>query len=526
MSKIKSTRRKEYAFISHYLCLLALPMVIGLVGIVVQFQLTYRSAVEQKLSALNHAIAISETETLNNIEQLVGLFAVSDNLKRLDLSSDRRDYYRKLWNEQTHLNPLISSIFFADSNGQWFSNNSELDRLFFSENNQDRKLDLLKRPWFEKALISPGNPIWSSPYDDAYTQKKIMTVSYALMDPRLSELQRVLGVDLNLYEWSKKISTLVESNNAVRHLLIDRASGQILLHSNPSHIGDELNQPWRSLLVGQSGTFFTQEAGEDGGYVAYDALSNNPNWISITVQHRRDTFIQQQLVLILVILVFSGSLFVFLAVTFRQRLAGIIDSLILMVRQLRLNPDKGLIELPSIPGVADLNVEMNLVSNHLQENIRRASRDGLTGLYNRHFLNETLTRLQGLQNHFVLAMVDLDNFKTINDTFGHALGDTVLRRVAALGLELLKDRATLYRYGGEEMVVIFERDTLEEAEELLELWRTEISRARWREEGLTVTFSAGIGSNDGQTTEALIDAVDKALYRAKRDGRNRIYRAL
>lgn len=76
------------------------------------------------------------------------------------------------------------------------------------------------------------------------------------------------------------------------------------------------------------------------------------------------------------------------------------------------------------------------------------------------------------------------------------------------------------------MVVIFERDTLEEAEELLELWRTEISRARWREEGLTVTFSAGIGSNDGQTTEALIDAVDKALYRAKRDGRNRIYRAL
>lgn len=525
MSKTQGSRRKEYAFISHYLCLLALPMVIGLGGIIMQFQLTYRTAVEQKLSALNHAIALSEVETLSNIEQIVELFTASDHLTRLDQSSERRDYYRQLWNEQTHVNTLLSTIFFADSNGQWFSNNSDLDRLFSGENNQVRKLDPLIRPWFKNALLSPGNPSWSPPYDDAFTRKKIMTVSNALMDPRFTDLQRVLGVDLNLEEWSKKISNLVEGNNAVRHLLLERTSGQVLVHSNPSVIGSELKQSWRSQLVGQSGAFFTQDDAGGGGYIAYEALQNKPNWIAITVQLHRDTFMQQQLVLVLVILGFSVCLFVILAVIFRQRLAGIIDALILMVRQLRLSPDRESLKHPSIPGFTDLNVEMNLVSDHLHENIKRASMDGLTGLYNRFQLNEKLARLQGQQTPVVLALVDLDNFKTINDTFGHALGDTVLRRVAALGLELLGDRATLYRYGGEEMVVIFERDSLQDAEQQLERWRIDVSRARWREDSLAVTFSAGIGSGEGRTVEALIDVVDKALYRAKREGKNRIYRA-
>lgn len=515
MNQRSGSKRKEYAFISYYLWLLALPMIIGLGVIVVQFQLVYRTAQEQKLKVLNHAIALSERETLDNVEQTMELLVASDRIRPLDQSDDSRDFYRKLWNEQTRLHQMLDTIFFADSNGQWFS----------TKQHHVANLDPRNRPWYKAAIMNPNKPSWTLPYDDVFTKRKTLTVSYAMMGSRTTQLERVLGVDLDLHEWSKKIATLSEGDNAMRHLVIDRKSGQIVLHTNPSLIGTELIRPWRSQLVGQSGTFFTEHTGEEGGYVAYEALGNNANWLAITVQLHRDTFMQRQLILTLVILVCSSCLFIALALLFRQRLAGIIDSLILIVRQLRLSPERGSLVLPSIPGLTDLNAEMNLVSSHLQENIKRASLDGLTGLFNRHHLDETLARLQGQQTPIVLALVDLDHFKTINDSFGHALGDTVLRRVAALGLESLGDGVTLYRYGGEELVAIFEQDSLEEAERQLERWRVAVAKAQWREESLLVTFSAGIGASEGRTMEALLEAVDQALYRAKDDGRNRIYRA-
>lgn len=515
MSTNSGSKRKDYAFISYYLCLLALPMIIGLGVIVVQFQLVYRTAQEQKLKVLNHAIVLSEIETLHSVEQTMELLVASDRIRPLDQSNDSRDFYLKLWHEQTRLNRLIDTILFADSNGQWYS----------TKQHHVANLDPRSRPWYKAAEMDPNKPAWALPYDDVFTKRKTLTVSYAMMDSLKPTLLRVLAIDLDLYEWSKKIATLAEGDNAMRHLVIDRKSGQIVLDTNPSLIGTALMQAWRTQLAGQSGTFFTQESEEDGEYIAYEALGNKANWVAITVQLHRDTFLLRQLILILVILICASCLFIALALLFRQRLTGIIDSLILIVRQLRLSPDRGSLVLPPIPGLTGLNAEMNLVSNHLQENIKRANLDGLTGLFNRHHLDETLARLQQQQTPIVLALVDLDHFKAINDNFGHALGDTALRRVAALGLESLGDRATLYRYGGEELVAIFEQDSLVEAERQLERWRVDVAKAQWREESLNVTFSAGIGASEGRTVESLLEAVDQALYRAKEDGRNRIYRA-
>lgn len=78
---------------------------------------------------------------------------------------------------------------------------------------------------------------------------------------------------------------------------------------------------------------------------------------------------------------------------------------------------------------------------------------------------------------------------------------------------------------GEELAVIFEQTTVEDAQWQVERWRLGVSELQWREENLMVTFSAGIGANEGLTVEALLEAVDQALYRAKEDGRNRLYRA-
>lgn len=124
---------------------------------------------------------------------------------------------------------------------------------------------------------------------------------------------------------------------------------------------------------------------------------------------------------------------------------------------------------------------------------------------------------------FALALVDIDNFKSINDTRGHLNGDIVLRNVAREGLQVLQPlHVSLYRYGGEEFAVIFAAEHIDNALMLLENWRANV--AQRREEGLTVTFSAGLGEWNMEPLEQLVVSVDEALYKAKQQGKNRIIR--
>lgn len=124
---------------------------------------------------------------------------------------------------------------------------------------------------------------------------------------------------------------------------------------------------------------------------------------------------------------------------------------------------------------------------------------------------------------FVLALVDIDNFKSINDTWGHLNGDIVLRNVAREGIQIMQPAAvSVYRYGGEEFAVLFSGEQLNNAHTLLERWRIEVAQRSWREEGLHVTFSAGLGEWNLEAQEQLIMRVDEALYKAKQEGKNRI----
>ena len=124
---------------------------------------------------------------------------------------------------------------------------------------------------------------------------------------------------------------------------------------------------------------------------------------------------------------------------------------------------------------------------------------------------------------FALALVDIDNFKSINDTWGHLNGDIVLRNVAREGIQIMQPVAvSVYRYGGEEFAVLFSGEQLNNAHTLLERWRIEVAKRSWREEGLHVTFSAGLGEWNLETLEQLIIRVDEALYKAKQEGKNRI----
>jgi diguanylate cyclase (GGDEF)-like protein len=180
----------------------------------------------------------------------------------------------------------------------------------------------------------------------------------------------------------------------------------------------------------------------------------------------------------------------------------------------------------------------------LQDTFRMAFRDELTGLPSRRELNE---RMMGLGRSYTIAMVDADRFKNFNDTYGHDLGDQILKMVAAK-LADIGGGGKAYRYGGEEFTVLFPGKGVDAAVPHLEALRSQIADYRLalrtaarpqktqpvkRQRGafraaksVSVTVSIGIAQRNDKlaTPDAVIKAADQALYRAKRGGRNRVSR--
>ena len=156
-------------------------------------------------------------------------------------------------------------------------------------------------------------------------------------------------------------------------------------------------------------------------------------------------------------------------------------------------------------------------------------RDELTGLQNRRAMVELLEleqkRQQRKHGQLVLAMLDLDHFKPINDKQGHAMGDRALRAFAAVALSTLRDVDILARWGGDEFLLLLTDTSLEQAGVLLERLRVAVAALELVEtQGpLGLTLSGGLALNRlGESVEDTLHRADEALYLAKAQGRNRI----
>ncbi|MGA2641334.1 MAG: diguanylate cyclase [Spirochaetia bacterium] len=171
----------------------------------------------------------------------------------------------------------------------------------------------------------------------------------------------------------------------------------------------------------------------------------------------------------------------------------------------------------------------------LRSDLRQLSiHDPLTGLYNRRYMEETLEteirRAERKELPIGVIMLDIDHFKAFNDGFGHAAGDQMLRSIGALLLSHLRAGDIACRFGGEEMLLI-----LPEANEEAAVHRAEDIRARAKKLEVThmetalgpVTVSLGVAvyPGNGRTRDELVAAADASLYKAKRDGRDRVVAA-
>jgi diguanylate cyclase (GGDEF)-like protein len=168
----------------------------------------------------------------------------------------------------------------------------------------------------------------------------------------------------------------------------------------------------------------------------------------------------------------------------------------------------------------------------LRSTLRQQSiRDPLTGLYNRRYLEETLERelLRASRNKrkVGLMMIDIDHFKQFNDTCGHPAADRVLSAISHLFTSCIRREDLVCRYGGEEILIMLPETDLETTWQRAQMIREKVAQLHVQYQGqvlgaTSISIGIGIFPDHGQTPEALIHSADKALYRAKNNGRNRV----
>jgi diguanylate cyclase (GGDEF)-like protein len=185
-------------------------------------------------------------------------------------------------------------------------------------------------------------------------------------------------------------------------------------------------------------------------------------------------------------------------------------------------------ELQSLESVADICA--NSIQNaHYVERVKQlAYLDGLTGIFNRRFFElrimEELERARRYGTGMAVVMADIDQFKRLNDEFGHLLGDEVLRQVSSLFHQQLRKIDVVCRYGGEEFAILLTQITTPQAVAIAEKLRRLVESFQFPGVPRTITISAGVAAfpTHGKTRDEMVRAADSGLYAAKQAGRNRI----
>ena len=188
-------------------------------------------------------------------------------------------------------------------------------------------------------------------------------------------------------------------------------------------------------------------------------------------------------------------------------------------------------DLQPLESVADICASAIQNANHFDRMKQLAYIDGLTGIHNRRYFEmrivEELERASRFQGRLSVIMVDIDNFKRVNDEFGHLLGDEVLRGVSSLLKQQLRKMDLVCRYGGEEFAIVVLETTGENALRVAEKLRRQIETHEFPGVPRPVTISCGVADypENGVTRDEVVAAADSALYMAKQAGRNKVFSA-
>ncbi|MFP2241300.1 diguanylate cyclase domain-containing protein [Pseudescherichia vulneris] len=404
--------------------------------------------------------------------------------------------------------PRVSSISIADDEGHY---------LRAPQAAKDKPVGIFDprtRPWFAHQADSSTYSRYTEAYKDFFTHEQTIALYRPVVSPE-GTLKGTLAFHLDLSAMS---TTLRQMQSPIQgtYFVVNRA-GQAVLHPHTSQILKTLIAPslMKKMTNGEGVVYDKQH----DAWVYYYSFAN-PDWfvilqvsdttLSALIRHETLTVVWGFALAAILIVLFG----LYLWHASRTVLMNIINAI-----------NTG--DIKQAPKL-EATLSKAIISNKEREltYVRQATVDALTGCKNRRAFDSEVAALINDNQPFALSMVDIDNFKSINDTWGHLSGDIVLRNVAREGIQVLQPHGvSLYRYGGEEFAVVFTEDSLPGAIDLMEEWRQKVAQRSWREQGLHVTFSGGFSEWSMEPLDQLINTVDEALYKAKQQGKNQILRS-
>ena len=215
-----------------------------------------------------------------------------------------------------------------------------------------------------------------------------------------------------------------------------------------------------------------------------------------------------------------------------QDIMPLLEEVMTATRSVALNSRVTRAELQDLRERAEAtHSEMDLLRQELDRASTQARHDPLTGSLNRKGFDEAIgreiarTRRQGTQ--LCVALLDLDNFKALNDRLGHEAGDAALKHLVQVTREVMRPQDQLARYGGEEFVLILPDTSLADGVKAMERLQRELTKRYFlqEKERVLITFSAGVSQLEGEDHAEAVRRADQGMYLAKRSGKNRVLAA-
>lgn len=373
----------------------------------------------------------------------------------------------------------------------------------------------LQRPWYPTIKHQKGIH-YSEPYSDVLAlsndlEGRAITVSMNLFDEELQKYGNI-AFDLDMDTMSSTLKNVVVPFDG--KFLVAAKDGSIIMSENTNKIFHKaVPLKWIDNATNVEGEFYDEES---NSYIFYHSFSA-PYWIAFTIVdgEKYEEFINKAPQTLIFIISICLIIYIVLICLCRVYIREIIGRLYMGVHGISYDGQTQDLE----------KIYKNIKNSQVElKEVRRLScEDALTGIGTRRKFDDRMAELINSETPFYLAILDLDNFKKINDTFGHAVGDSVLKYVSKAGKAIVEPEYDIYRFGGEELVVLFPGGEYHLYFDLLETWRATICQRQWRETTLKVSFSCGIARwKMGETSQEIITKADKALYEAKRAGKNAI----
>jgi diguanylate cyclase (GGDEF)-like protein len=400
-----------------------------------------------------------------------------------------------------------------------------------------------------KQTVGAGEPVVGAPAWDPVSRTMTVTVAVPVQ-PAAGRMLGAFAAKLDMRGAQAALQTIVKGHTGTAYLAT--FDGERLLSSEPNPLG-----PVVGKLDGNAVRWLNLESRDVVEYTNPDGVAvigtlrsvQGSPWRVLTELRQAEGFRQVNQFRNLTILVVG-------AICIVVGLMAYLLALILVRPLDRLTKGAGRVaqgdfevQLPVITGgelgylttvfndmVAQLRKSMqqvDAVNETLREKNAQLERlsltDPLTGLFNRRHLMSTLEkelrRSSRGHHEFALLMMDVDHFKSYNDAFGHQAGDDALIQVANVLKHSLRDVDCPSRYGGEEFVALLPETGISQATEVAERICDAVRHAVFQGERVTISIGVAAFPTQGTTLDGLVAAADGALYRAKRQGRDRVIRA-